>query len=432
MLAPTTMFALEEQRGQRGGESVLLGLLLALYPILCQFSSPISVLSLGEVVAIPVVAYLFLTGGFGDIRFDGLVAAFYAIPLLLCAFPLLTPNNYFDFNSVLTVGARMVFFFLFISAVAQYASLRVFSKAYIGIALCACGTLAIQFAAHYLTSFELPVMRSYSNILFSYNESMSAEVYYSTFGFRPAAFFTEPSYFAAYVSPLIAVLLFCPPDSRILPNTAFRHRFLLAIAMTGAECMTSSSAAVLTAAIIWGLFLVFPQQNEGGAAQGRSFPKWAIVVALGTCFSVLLFAGFLDALLERTLTGASLGSRVLRGFEIFGTMDLLHQLFGLGANNVQAYVDANAIATSYDLWDDAIFTSDLTNRLTASGLVGAIALAFFCLLLYLRVATRLQKVLVIYLAANFLFNAWQYSYFFAFIMAFILLLGQQSEGKVSQ
>lgn len=396
----------------RVSKSKLLAVSVALLPIFYQLAAPVPFISLGELILMPIVLYLLATYGFKNLKLDGNLALFYCIPVFLTFIAAIVPNDYYSIASSLTVFARMIFFYFLILIARDVIDFSVFIKAYFAIALVACCCLILQVGVHYLTSFELPVMRSFSSFLFSYSnsESVSPEIYYHLYGFRPAAFFTEPSYFAFYIDPLIALLLF---GDDLFATWKTMRRLGAALFFTCCGLLTSSTTAAAIALVIWGYYLFASRKPV------RVEILLGILFLGGTLFTVFLSCGFLDTLVARTSTGASFGPRIARGFEIYSGLDGFHKLIGIGVNNIQEYVTSNGIVTIFDE-QDVGFTTDLTNRLIASGILGTLAMALFVAELFRRAETTLQKVLILITAANFLFSPWQYSYPFAFMMILIL------------
>lgn len=421
----------KELDGIQSGPSALLALLVSLLPILHQFVSPFPFLSLGELLLLPIVL-LFLITDLNEIVIDRNLALFYAIPIGLTFIVFFIPNSYFDLAASIRLIARIALYFFLILICARRIDLKTLAGVYSCIALVAGVLLLLQCFFHYFTSIELPVMRSYCEVLYEYpdSKSLTGEEYYALFGFRPASIFTEPSYFAFYMTPLLIMLLFIDKKDSPLPAFIANRKIVFAAFLTITSLFSTSSAALLVLALIWGLFLFY------GLRESHVRRRGIIVVAIvlvSVLVALLLYGlGVFDVLIARTLSGASLDHRVLRGFVIFETLDPAHQLFGVGLNNHAAYIEANGIVTAYDEETaNYSFISDVFNRLITSGVIGFVALVCFSLSLFSSSKTKVEKVFVIVLFVNFCFNSWQYSFRFAFMMIFIYLIRKWMMRKAS-
>lgn len=411
-----------ESTCSRQSASTVLAVLVASLPILYQFNSPLSFLSLGELLLIPAVVF-YLVKDFGKIVLDRNLALFYLIPIGLTFIAYLIPNNYFDIMAFGRLTARITLYYFLIIICARRIDIRFFLKVYTCIAGAMCALLLLQCFFHYCTSVELPVMRSFCEILYEYpgSKSLTGKEYYQTFGFRPAALFTEPSYFAFYIIPLVILLLFVSEKQSPFVAWIAKKRVPIALFLTVVSLLSSSSASLFIFALIWGLYLIGllkKNQTKKNSLRGFIILAAALMVAL-----VLYSLGLFDVLIDRTMKGASFEHRVLRGLVIFETLDPLHQIFGVGLNNHAAYIETNNIITAFD--ESTVRFSaiaDIANRLITSGIIGFVALIWFVVVLFHSSRSKVEKVLVVVLALNFCFNWWQYSFRFAFMMILIYLV----------
>lgn len=428
-----TRFYSRQQGGLHVAESdssALLTILVVLLPILYQIVSPFPSLSLGELLLVPVVL-VYLIKDFDKITLDWNLALFYLIPIGLTFIAFFIPNNYFDMAAFGRILARITLYFLLIIICARSIDIRLFVKMYIVIAAIASGVLLLQCFVHYCTNFELPVMRSFCEYMYEYpgSESLSGEEYYQTFGFRPAAFFTEPSYFTFYMVPLVIMLLFINDRRSPFPVWIAKRRIVIALFLTFVSLLSTSSASLLVLALTWVVYIASYIKRHKAKKGGLLIIASLICVSL--VVAALVALGLFDVLIQRSIKGASLEHRVFRGFIIYDTLDPIHQLFGVGLNNHAAYIEANGIVTAYD--EETVRFSaiaDISNRLITSGAVGLVAMAGFVIAMFASSKSEVEKVFVIVLAVNFCFNWWQYSFRFAFMMIIIYLVKKWMKREV--
>lgn len=420
----------EDLYAAENDSSTLLTVLVVLLPILYQIVSPFPFLSLGELLLVPVVL-IYLVKDFDKITLDWNLALFYLIPIGLTFVTFFVPNNYFDMAAFGRILARIALYFLLIIICARSIDIKLFVKMYIAIAAMAGGLLLLQCFVHYCTSFELPVMRSFCEYMYEYpgSESLSGEEYYQTFGFRPAAFFTEPSYFTFYMAPLVVMLLFIGEKHSPFPTWIAEHRIVVALFLTLVSLLSTSSASLLVLALTWVMYIASYIKHHRAKKKGLFI--FASLVCVSLVVAALVALGLFDVLIQRSIKGASLEHRILKGLVIFDALDPIHQLFGVGLNNHAAYIEANGIVTEYDeatVKYSAI--ADIPNRLITSGVIGLVAMMCFVVITFASSKSEVEKVFVAVLAISFCFNWWQYSFRFAFMMIIILLVKKWMRSEV--
>ena len=397
-------------------------ILLILLPILYQLRSPFSVISMGELLLVPFIVIGFfkcLRKGKGKIRVPHGLLAFYFIPVMLIFMSIW--ESYFSIVSCTTVILRILYFFILIIIANDEFNVKKGIKLYFNIALWLSLYLILQVCWHYFLNGELPIPRNFPNILFADRSFITTEQYYHLYGFRPASFFLEPSWYADYFMPLICILLFNKSIANFLND---KKRIIFAAYFSVTILFTSSSLGVLYVIIAW-FFFLFTSYSEMSIKN-----IYKVFYLLAALFAMLfvLQSEFFFITIMRFLNGASIGPRFVRGFIIFDNMNIYHQIFGVGLNNIGNYVSLNGIVTMYDE-ADLNYTVTLTNRLIATGIIGTMALIYFWVRQIIEKKSGIAKVLLIELLVSFVFANGEYSHEFPFVFSMILALERYSRSE---
>lgn len=394
---------------------------IVLLPILYQIATPINVISLGELILIPLMLYQFIRKKNISFKVPRELIIFFFIPVLLTFFSSLT-NDFFSLSKAITVIARIIFYFALICIAAREFNFQSSVKIYFWVCCLSAIYLYIQVFAYYGVSILLPIPRNYSNILFAYSESTETAYYYHMFGFRPASIFTEPSFYADYVAPFIAILLFYPGNLCLFKKNEKKRRMLMAIFMSISIILTTSNMGVLYCALLWTYFFL----KDTSILKIKLQYKLLILMFIFGFLIFVLNSEAFSFLINRLMAGGSIGPRVLRGFLIYDNLPFINKIIGVGLNNIENCVKALNIYTIYDELD-LNYTVTLTNRLITTGVLGLCSLIYFWVVQFLAKKTTVQRVLLLLMLISFIFEAGEYTFGFAF--AFIWI-NSMSNGRI--
>lgn len=189
---------------------------------------------------------------------------------------------------------------------------------------------------------------------------------------RSASFFLEPSYFAQFLFPLVAMELFWNNE-----HDNIRNAVILSIVLF----LIRSGNGILLLGIIWVLWLYF-------SSISRKIKRR--IVYLGIICAIVLFAvqpEFIHDLLKRanelSFQGADMRwqssgfIRFFRGYYLYASLPFINQLFGLNPGELDTYMLSNSLG----LFDSD--TSFINGAQTILCLYGAFGLFFFFRHLYL-------------------------------------------------
>ncbi|MBE6004386.1 MAG: hypothetical protein E7232_09950 [Lachnospiraceae bacterium] len=397
--------------------SKIYSVLIIILPVLWAIKSPIKVLSMGEFLLLPVMLIEFGNIFFKQkkIRIPRGLLCFYFIPILCTVVASIT-SNWFSFAESLTVVSRIMYYFLLILIAQKHFDLDFAVKFYMCLSILLSSYLMAQVITHFLFRVDLPILANYPNILFGNAEYMSTQQYYKLFSFRPASLFREPSWFADYICPIIAIILFGGELTKSIHNISWGRRLIYAFYLTTCVILSTSSLGILYCSVIWSCF-VFLSNNE---LEFKSFIKIEVTITMIALVIFALGSEVFSNSLNRLRSGSSIGPRLFRGLIIFSNVDLFHQFFGVGINNIGNFVLYRNIQTVFDE-TDLNYTVTSTNRLIATGIIGLSALIYFWIIQFNKQKRSIGKVLMLMMGISFIFANGEYLYGFAFL--FIIIEG---------
>lgn len=392
----------------------MLTYLIILLPILFQMGSPIQVISLGEFILIPVMVWEFFLKQKGKIRIPKGLGIFYFVPIVLTIISSFG-GSYFKWDNSITVIVRILYYFILICLAYDRFDFDKGTKLYLFVCCVSASYLIAQVVAYYVAGDLLPIPKNFANLLFNNSESLDTGYYYDIYGFRPASIFIEPSYFADYIAPMIAILLFYEHNDTFVGSLGRKKRLCIAAILTLTILLSTSNMGVIYCAIIWGIFLFANSSGIGMRIQTKF-----VIIGLGAAlFAYMLNSEVFSLLIRRFMSGGSIGARLFRGFIIYKQMPLLNQIIGIGLNNIENFVKLMSITTVFDE-ADLNFSVTLTNRLITTGIIGLGALITFWVIQFRRKKSLVWRALLIVLLVAFIFEAGEYTSGFPFL--FILAL----------
>jgi hypothetical protein len=384
-------------------KSRLFTILLCLMPILHPYASPLPNITLGELG-------LLLLAPFGIIDYLTTIKKMrYSSYFLFVSTMLLTTlisliiqseNNVI---SSIQLFSRLIFYFTLISIVGKvYFDFFYAIRIYKLICIIASIYLILQTISFYLFNLVLPstlqFLPLYKNE--AYQSINFTEVYARLF--RPQSFFLEPGVFSQYILVGLIACLF-----KI--NKFQENRNLnLAIFFSFSLILSLSAQGIIITLIIWIIWFLFGLNN-------LKLSKKLLILYFGVIGTIVLFFLILNieplrqATLGRFVYGTSYDStnvRVVRGFQVYGNLDDIYKLIGVGFGNITIFVLKHGITTANDLYAQikggvVVYNYEYMNAmayvLVSSGVIGFVTF----LNLFWRLFTRsvgFSKVCLIILA----------------------------------
>lgn len=336
---------------------------IILLPFLYQYKGIGNAVSFGEMILLPIMFYylLIVVRSKKVDKIDWKLLDFYVVSILMTLINAIC--QYFRIEDAATLLLRMVYYMILVYVARKHFVFECVQDIYFFFVEIFSLYLIAQFLYHAFTGGFLPIYIEYS-LQFppEARPSTYAELYW--LGFRASSLFLEASYFALYVLPTIAILLF--KERRSIPQQVVLVSALVAVVLS------TSSAGVIGV-----LILILIKIIRGKKVTIKSLISKISITAIGISGCLYIFFGKNSDLLRRRLvSGGSIGERVLRGIVAYSRFTPFHQIFGVGLNNLSAYMKFNSISTP---WDESNLNNccSLFQTLDFFGIIGFVALLVY-------------------------------------------------------
>lgn len=227
--------------------SISFCIICTLFPVFFLYSTSIAGLTIADVILL--VWMLFGT-------YDIIIKRYYYVKRFQVSFILLTIDVFFVFLMVVFNGysladslktGRYLVYLLATSVFGiRYINKNYFEKSYIVITVVASIYLILQALSWGFFRFKLPGYLPFLKITNS-NSYQLVQFYATRISvYRPCSVFAEPAHFASYVIGALALLI-------------YRERYLTALVVTLAIALSSSGTGIISAIIIWFIWLCLRQ-----------------------------------------------------------------------------------------------------------------------------------------------------------------------------
>lgn len=406
---------------------ILYNLLLVLFPVLGIYTTFVPSVNLGE---------LLLMAAFPFLLVDALGRRVVLNPYwnfilyaLISTFVVVVNERFVDYANVLFMTLRLIFhasLYLWLGYI--YLDRKLLMKLYKGFVYAAVCLIFAQWIVFRLTGYLIPYLIPWLQLRWTIKNPVEVFAYRAShLPLRLSAFFVEPADYAQFVTPFFICQLF-KNEKKTKTEWVF-------LALIVASVLISTSALFLVSvAIVCLLWLVWRIKRNGVTRTGLLLISGSFAAALLYVFFSGNISGvgeLLDRLSEiDSAKGATSGNmRVLRGFAVFGKLDLPNQLFGVGVGNTYHYSIAHSIKTQYDYGTSENFInfmSSLSNILVWNGGVG-LAIYLTVMVRQFICSERVGKVLILYLLILMLSASIYVVPTYPFLLS--LIIGYERGGK---
>jgi hypothetical protein len=370
----------------------LFNLMIALYPWLSVYAVPgMAFLGINEIIGI-VFAIVYFAHNRGKIRVRTIekyyfIFIIYSLFETFCAAMMLRSSGSVadPINRMMRNGLQ----FILIAIIAdELFDIYTFSRIYSLSALLFSGFLLLQkilfLGAGIVIPWlipGLPLNYTIQNQQEYYAHYIGKYYHYGS-GLRPTGGFSEPTTFACYVLPILAMILILKESN----STVWKeNKFLMeaaAVAIVLAILSSTSATGMMGLALIW--LIWFQKRSKHNSWSVIIVPA---VVIFGTAMLVYLLntneqmQNLMVRLAEVDLTaGASSGNqRIIRGFAVWLKLPLYLQIFGTGFGNISQTLLSYKISTPFDPYYGSAYMNATAELLVSGGVVGFI---LFCIYFY--------------------------------------------------
>lgn len=339
-------------------------LLVILLPFLYLFKGIGSSLSLGEVLLIPfLLVFLLQTLAREKIgRIDIYLLGLYGVSILTTLFNI--GSEYFDLGDAGNVLLRLFFYMIVIMLAREHFNLSAVIQIYITLVAIFSVYLLFQQFWYLFKGAYLPIYLRYSWQFPPEARPLSLADYYR-FTFRPASLFLEPGYFSFYALPAFCLLLFRTE------NNVWRmiETFLIAISIF----VSTSISGIVGVVLVFIMHQVLPSRGANSYIK-KGFIGLIVAFIAVLVVSILSFST--DISYQRIINGGSFGQRISRGVMVFQGFTPFHKVFGIGLNNLGAYMLKNGISTPFDE-ANLNYGASIVQTLVFSGILGVLSLVLY-------------------------------------------------------
>lgn len=398
--------------------------LIILLPFLYQYKGIGRIISFGEMLLTPIMIMLFLTEF--KLKLKGInlwLAAFYLVTIftsVLCA-----AMNYFNISEASTVFVRLVYYAIVVWLARTHFCLDYAKGIYYCAVFAFSAYLIVQYLYHYTVGGYLPIYLKYEWQFPAEARISNLNVMYK-WGFRPSSLFLEPSYYSLFVMPSVIMLLY--------EQTKTMFKVVTLVLTSIALILSTASSGIFGLAIIL-LFFLLKKGETRNSVLVRLIVVFLVVLLVVLYF---IYSRNADYFAGRIQSGGSLNQRVVRGIIVYNRLPKFNQIFGVGINNLEPFMEMFHISTSFDE-NNLNYSCSLIQTLNYSGFVGFVVLVGYLIDLKMKINKSVkdsiyykrQAAITLFWILIFIvsYEAILFSYRFAFL---IIILEAISRGNKEQ
>lgn len=358
------------------------------------------------------------------------IIAYLILAFVLMCFSVL----FYEHVNFVLAGTTYIRFFFYVSVLVflsyRYFDVDLAAKILIFVAAVNAVYGLMQYLAHTYLGMVLPWHLPFLQVHYGTELIAEQDYYFSTFGYRFSGLFSEPAHLSQYLSFALYFLVFYKSGGFSL---SLGTRLLLGAIIISALLLSASGTGFVAVAFVAAAWVI-----KSLSASGRgSLPSLlGIVIFLAISY---LFAGFqadefLQGLMRITSDSefSTLYIRVIRPFEVFLSLDLVQQLFGIGYGNYAEFLFFGGALNDYEQIRNVAWTNSAVFILTSVGVVGFIVYLMFHLSVYMR-SDFFNKGIVLFILMHLVYSDLPISIFYVTMMSFVLasLFGGAVRSSVS-
>lgn len=398
----------------------LVSVTIILVPILYQYASPLSFLSMGDFLIL-IFSSLAMFYDFilhKKINYIPKLGLIVGILLLQNMFSSVINVSYYSWSSAITMILKMVMYLIVVNVSYNHFDLKMVYKLYKYICYIFCIYLFIQFLYYKLKGGYLPICVNY-NWLFLWEKRTSNLSYYYHgiyYKYRPSSLFLEPGYYVFYEMPFLYLLLIKEKN------------ILMSIIITISFVISTSGAGVLLSLAGWTIFFIY---NSVKFKKNRIYTKKIVLLFIVVFLSFIIYVIISNYNYMKYFN--SFNTRFLRGFVVFSKFTLGMKIFGAGINNVENYMNVYSIKTLFDE-TNLNFGSTFTKSFMEFGVIGIIILLFSVIYYYHKLIKGKSKIIFSFFVLFFLYMFFEDMLFIfrmVYIMSFLMYFIKQFDENIS-
>ena len=269
------------------------------------------------------------------------------------------------------------------------------------LGLIVCVVVAYQFFRIFFLHQSVQAIR----LLPVSNDALLRNENWTSFQLRPVAFFTEPSMVVSFLAPILLL-------------AQQKKELFVSIIVSIAILLSGSTSGVVGLGIIWG-FSIF---SYNLSKKNKIFIVLLSIAAVIAFITLPYFsASFEKVNYELSGESSNMNVRMLRGWWIYGVLDIRSQLFGISDYNISSFVYGNASEFTWQTgYEDNFYLNTAQRIFIQTGVVGAILYVWMLIKLWVSTNKTVKPYLAFVIVSMFFGSEFYISGLF--VMQFIIIL----------
>lgn len=395
----------------------IVSFLLAAYPILWIYNSPISIFSWGDLLMLLFLCYCVLNNRKPLLSFPPGYTMFWVVIAIL---NVIVGISHITPSVLIPGGFGFALFSIILGISIRYIDYALFLKYYKLIFIVAAGILFFQELTWQVMGYRMSFLFPFGTLHdgASIEKLISVQMYDD----RSCSLFREPAHFAQYAIPLLVVELFSGKNiDRILTRMSMFIVFTLVVLRSG----NGFIAIMILAAIKLGVYIF----------NSHSRYKYIILVCTIVAAS-LTISKYIETeagtdLIERTAemeydeTAASY-IRIYRGYMIFGEYSLYNKLVGMHADDVLSFARHSGASNLFtgDYIADSYYNG-VQNSLLYTGILGTFSLCLMLFILSRNNTASSRTLIFIFIVLSFIAQT-----HLSYLMLYTLYISTQEQKRL--
>lgn len=390
--------------------------LIALYPCFATYAVPgITSLGLNELLAI-LFSIVFVVKKRGKVKIttkSNWYLIFTAYSIFVSLFMAMFIEQATVLDSINRIGRNVVQFILIALIGGALFDVEIFAKIYTIAGLITSIFLIVQKIAYLGMGIVIPWLIPGLKLHYTIEDQSEyymhyiSKYYHYGLSLRPTGGFSEPTTFACYVLPILALILVLRGKRHYVWNQNKALMSVAIISITAAVFSSTSATGIVGIGIIYAIYFI--KQNKKN--------KW-IIAFFPMCIGLIVATGaYLISTNEQVQTlmlrlseisstaGASSGNqRILRGYAVWMKLPLFMQLFGTGFGNISSTLLSYKITTPFDPYYGSAYMNAVAELLVSCGVVGLSLFALYFLKIMRRELCDFAELIGVFLVLMFSLN----------------------------
>ena len=321
----------------------------------------------------------------------------------MCTKPHLLCDYSIQRQTLLSLVKDVIYVFVFSLVAPQYINMKYLFKVYKVIVIILSVLVIVQVAAYYLFGYMKPFV--FYSPIFTLKDVGGYRHYIVTwynhipiYGYKVSSIFSEPAKFAQYVAPCFFLSFF---DEKKKNNNVFFEIFITIVVF-----LTHSANGVVYMSLGWFMWILL-RKNNRNAILRNILLVFFFAVTIGFLFVGNSNIWFINRFREIGDSGINSGNmRVLRGWKVFGQLNIIQKIVGVGLDNYSQYISNHHIVTGYD-GGYIGYMSGMSEIFVSGGILCGVLFVLLCVK-YLRyhndVVTSLVGLMLVILFASAILN----------------------------